>query len=151
MLVTLELKDSVNDMFKNLRPGNASFLIDMADQEDGRATLFRIFQDGSTTLTYLRYTSGRRFDHLRINRLYRVDNQEIRLNVTGLDKYLFKIGFAEDEAIRVLMHDAVGTKFQLAAALFTGDIKRAESLQSQDGLQDKSRLTDSRFAADQDQ
>ena len=73
------------------------------------------------------------------------------MNVTGLDKYLFKIGFAEDEAIRVLMHDAVGTKFQLAAALFTGDIKRAESLQSQDGLQDKSRLTDSWFAADQDQ
>ena len=75
MLVALELKDGVDNMFEHLRPGNASFLIDMADQEDGRTALLRIFQDSRAALAHLRNASGRGFDHLRINGLYRVDNQ----------------------------------------------------------------------------
>ena len=45
---------------------------------------------------YLRNTSGRRFDHLRINGLYRVDNQEVGLNVLGLYEYLFEIGLMKN-------------------------------------------------------
>ena len=89
----------------------------MPDQEDRRTALLCIFQDGRATLTHLRNASGGRLDQLGINGLYRVGDQEVGLYVAGLDKYLFEIGFAEDEAIRVLMCDTVGTKFQLAAAL----------------------------------
>ena len=151
MLVTLKLKYGVNDMFQHLRPGNTPFLIDMADQKDRCAALLRIFQNSRTALAYLRNTSGRRFDHLRINGLYRVDNQEVGLNVLGLYKYLFEIGLTENETIWILVRDAVGTEFQLATALLAGDVKRAESLQPQNGLQDEGRFPDTRFPADQDQ
>ena len=81
-------------MFQHFRSGNASFLINMADQQYRHAAFLGILQNGSTTLAHLRNTARRRFDQLGKNRLNRIDNQQIGLYILSLHEYLFQIGLA---------------------------------------------------------
>ncbi len=38
MLISLKLNDGINDMFQNLRTGDAAFFVDVADEYHGDAT-----------------------------------------------------------------------------------------------------------------
>ncbi|OAV72294.1 hypothetical protein Barb7_03132 [Bacteroidales bacterium Barb7] len=50
-------------------------------------------------------------------------------------EYLLQKGFAENEAIRVLVRQAFGAEFQLPPAFFAGDVQGFQVFQSQNGLQ----------------
>ena len=83
-----------DDVFQHFGTGNASFLINMADQQYRHAAFLGILQNRSTTLAHLGNTARRRFDQLGENRLNGIDNQQIGLHILSLHEYLFQIGLA---------------------------------------------------------
>ena len=72
MLIAFKLKYGVYDMFQYFRPGNASFFVDMPDEDNRRMRLFGKAQDRGGALPDLGYAARRGFERLRGNGLYGV-------------------------------------------------------------------------------
>ena len=125
VLVTLELKYRVYDMFQYFRTGYATFLIDMPDEDNRCMRFLGKTQDGGGALPYLGNASRRRFKGFGRNRLYGVDDDDVRADVLDVDVNLFQGSFAYDEAITGSTCQTVGTQFQLAGAFFAGDVEDA--------------------------
>ena len=151
MLIALELQHRIDNVLQYLRAGDAAFLVDMADQEDRDTALLGILQDHGAALTHLRDAAGRGFHQLREDGLNRVDDQQIGLDIRRLRKDLLQVGFAEDEALRIVVRQPISPQLQLPAALLARDIERLPLRQPQDGLQHQRRFTDARLSADQHQ
>ena len=151
MLVALELQDSIDDVFQNLRTGYASFLINMSNQNDWRVCLLGKFENGGRTFAHLYQASGRRINRLGRYRLYGVDDNQVGPRIFDVHINLFQRCFACYQTVRGVMADAVGTQLQLPCAFFAGNIQYLLFGQPQNGLQHKGGLSDSRFSAQQDQ
>ena len=70
MLVALKLNDSIYNMLKNLRTGNASFLIDMSNQYYRGATRLGETKQGRGAFTYLNDASRRAVNIISCHCLY---------------------------------------------------------------------------------
>ena len=112
-------------MFQYLGAGYASFLINMPDEDNRRMRFLGKAQDGGGTFPYLGDASRRRFKGFGRNRLYGVDDDDVRADVLDMDVNLFQGSFAYDEAITGSTCQAVGTQFQLAGTFFAGDVEDA--------------------------
>ena len=123
VLVALELEYGIHDMFQYLGAGYASFLIDMPDEDDRRMRFLGKAQDGGGTFPYLGNTPRRRFKGFGRNRLYGVDDDDVRADVLDMDVNLFQGSFAHDEAITGSTCQTVGTQFQLTGTFFAGDVE----------------------------
>ena len=72
MLVAFKLEHGVHNVLQYLRPGNASFLVDMADEDDRRMRFFGEAQDRGGAFPHLGYAAGRGFERLCGDGLYGV-------------------------------------------------------------------------------
>ena len=80
-------------------------------------------QDGGGAFPYLGDASRRRFKGFGRNRLYGVDDDDVRADVLDMDVNLFQGSFAHDEAITGSTCQTVGTQFQLTGTFFAGDVE----------------------------
>ena len=84
VIVALELKNDIDNVLQNLRTCDCSLLGDVADDEYCRATALGIFEHGSCALSNLRYTARRRFYEVGVHRLYRVDDNDVGMQILNL-------------------------------------------------------------------
>ena len=151
MLIALELQHGIHNVLQHFRACDTALLVDMADQEHRHPALLGIFQDHRTALTHLRDAAGRGFYQLSEDGLDRVDDQQVGLDISRLREDLLQIGFAEDETLRVVVRQPIGSQFQLPTALLAGDIERLPRCQPQHRLQYQRRFADARLSANQHQ
>ena len=90
VLVALELQYRVYDVFQHFRSGDASFLVDMSDEDDGRSCLFGELEDGCRTFAHLHDASRRRIDGFGRNGLYGVDDDQGGSCVLDVGEDLFQ-------------------------------------------------------------
>ena len=145
--VAFELQNRVDDMFQYFGAGNAALLVDVTYEQHRGVRFFGKFQYGCGTFSDLGNASRGRFDVLRRDGLYGVDNDNLGLYLAYVGEYLFESRLAHDVAIGIVPLQAVGPHFQLASTLFARDIKDLFPRKAQNRLQDKRRFPDTGFPA----
>ncbi|OPZ12793.1 MAG: hypothetical protein BWZ06_01450 [Bacteroidetes bacterium ADurb.BinA261] len=135
-------------MFQNFRAGYAALFRDVSDENHRNSRLLGKLQDGSSTFTYLRNASGRRFECIVVDGLNGIDDYKLRRRVFDVLKYFVEIGFAQNQTTLIANANSIGTQLQLPRTFFTGDIQCAKVVQLQHRLQNERRFSNSRLSSD---
>ena len=110
MLVTFKLKNCIYDVLQHFRSCNASFLINMPDQQHRCMRFFRKTKNRRRTLSDLCDASGRRFDTLGRNSLYGVDDHQIGIRILDMYINLLEGSLANNETVTGNRRETVGTE-----------------------------------------
>jgi hypothetical protein len=79
--LALEVQHRVHQMLEHARPSERAFLGDVADQERREPPALRLRHEARAALTHLGDRARRRFKIRQEDRLDRVDDQRLRLDV----------------------------------------------------------------------
>ena len=153
VLVALELKNGVHDVFQHLGASQRAFLVDVADKNDAHTASLGIFEQTGGTFTNLRQTAGRGLHAFRLHGLDGVHHHQMGLRLLNAFKDLFQTSLAQDQQFTPSRGrlKAVGTQFDLAGTLLPAHIQHTPALHPQNGLQHQSALANARLAAQQHQ
>ena len=81
MTVALKLQNSIDDMLQNLRSGDSAVLGDMTDEKHRHMERLRYLVHLCRCLTNLRDAARCGLHRRRLQRLNRVDNHDVGLNI----------------------------------------------------------------------
>ena len=122
VLVALKLQHTVHDMLQYLRSRDATLLVDMSDEDSRNVALLGKLQQRGCTFAYLYDATRRRLRRLGRDRLYRVNDDDVRLRLLDVRVNLLQRRLAHDQTVRLRMADAVGAQLQLSCALLTRNV-----------------------------
>ncbi len=151
MRVTLKIKHGIDHMLEHARPGQRTFLGDMADKNDGGTAGLGEPRQLRRTFAHLRHRTRRRGQCIGIQGLDRVDDGDIRL--FGLDHRLDfrESGFRQHLHMFSFDIEPLRAQRDLLRRFLARHIDDLAS--GADGgqrLQQQRRLADARITADQD-
>ena len=147
MTVALKLQHGVDNVFKHLRPGYTSLLVDMPDQHHWRSALLGIFQKRRRAFPHLAHTSSHRFKIVGSNSLYGVDNHYSWIAVFYVLKYLLQRRFTNNIALSSVCTKSVSPHLQLLRAFLTRHIEHLSASNAYYVLQNEGRLSDPRLSS----
>ena len=139
-------------MLDDARPGDLPVFGDVADENDRCAARFRVADQRLGTSAHLRDGARRRFDHMRIHGLDRIDDDQCRSPplAQGRDNVL-DIGGGREFHRGLRQAETDRTQTYLRDRLLARDIDDALAARRHGGagLQQQRRLSDAGFAAEQ--
>ena len=148
MLVALEIEHAVDHVLEHLRPRDGALLVDVADHEHRDPLSLRQLHERHRAVLHLPDAARRRIQLLVIERLDRVDDQDVGLFLLYALKNISQASLGQDEQPRALNLQALGAELELVGRLLTGDIQHLRKLpQTAADLEHQRRLADARRAA----
>ena len=155
MPLPFQVEDRVDHVLQGARARHRAVLRDVADQEDGKATLLREPEEPEPALPHLRHTARRRVERSQVERLDGVDDEERRTEPRDLLEDAFEVDLGlHPEAVQTSAErQALGAELHLARRLLARDVEHRSLRASERGreLERERGLPDAGVAADQDE
>ena len=113
MLVALEIEHAVDHVLEHLRPRDGALLVDVADHEHRDPLSLRQLHERHRAVLHLPDAARRRIQLLVIERLDRVDDQDVGLFLLYALKNISQASLGQDEQPRALNLQALGAELEL--------------------------------------
>ena len=151
MPLAFEIEHRVDDVFQGFRAGEAAVFRDVAHEHNGNILSLRGEEQMRRHLAHLADAAGRRLKPSGKNRLYRVHDDERRLQALDLFKNALEAGFGEQVKRRAIDGETLSAQFDLMLGFFAGAVEnRPDAARHVRGhLQQQRRLADAGLAAKQ--